>query len=159
MEKALKKSANDVMTKKVMSVKPSETIKNLFQLMDKHGILGVPVIDEKKHVVGMITETDLIEHFTTLETPRSINLLGGILFLDNTEEFNKNLKDHCAETVKDLMTSPVITVKESARLLDMINLMSTHKITRLPVVNGKKELVGIVTRTDVVHELAKIENL
>ena len=88
MEKTLKKTAKDVMTKKVIAVEENETIKHLFQLMDKHGILGVPVTDGKKRVVGVVTESDLIEHFTTLKTPRSVNLLGGIIYLDDVKDFN-----------------------------------------------------------------------
>jgi len=147
------------MTKKVIAVKNNETIKHLFQLMDEHGILGVPVVDDKRHVVGMVTESDLIEHFTTLKTPRSVNLLGGIVYLDDVKDFNEQLKDHCAEYVKDIMVTPVITVKESAKLLEVINLMSDKQITRIPVVNGKKQLTGIITRTDVVHQLAKIKTV
>ena len=116
-------------------------------------------MDDKRHVVGIVTESDLIGHFTTLQAPRSVNLLGGIVYLDSVEKFNEQLKDHCAEYVKDIMVTPVITVKESAKLLDVINLMSEKKITRVPVVNGKKQLTGIITRTDIVHQLAKVKNV
>ena len=159
MEKTLKKTAKDIMTKRVIAVKDNETIKHLFKLMDESGILGVPVVDDKRHVVGVVTESDLIKHFTTLKTPRSVNLLGGIVYLDNIQDFNEQLKDHCAEYVKDIMMTPAITVKESTKLLAVINLMSEKQITRVPVVNGKKQLVGIITRTDVVHQLAKIKNV
>lgn len=160
MEKTLKKTAKEFMTKEVISVKEDANIKQVFKLLDESGILGVPVVDEKKHVVGIITETDLIRHFTTLKTPSSVNLLGGIVYLDNIEHFNQHLKEHCAEMVKDLMTDdPVITVKEDTTLLKAINLMSEHNITRLPVVNGKHELVGIITRSDIVHQLAKIKTI
>ena len=145
------------MTKNVIAVKENESIKHLFKLMDKGGILGVPVVDDKLHVVGIVTESDLIEHFTTIKAPRSVNLLGGIVYLDNVAQFNEQLKDHCAETVKDLLNVDVITVSENASLLKVINTMSENKISRLPVVNGKKQLVGIITRSDIVHELAKIK--
>jgi CBS domain-containing protein len=125
--------------------------------MDKGGILGVPVVDDDLHVIGIVTESDLIEHFTTIKAPRSVNLLGGIVYLDSISEFNEQLKDHCAETVKDLMFEKAITVSENASLLDVINTMSENKITRLPVINRKKQLVGIITRTDIVHELAKVK--
>lgn len=159
MEKTLQTKVKDFMTKKVIAVTENETIEKLFKLMDKSGILGVPVVDNKRHVIGIITETDLIEHFTTLKEPRSVNLLGSIVYLENIEAFNKNLKEHCAELVKDLMTSPVVTAKEEDTLLAIINRMSEHNLSRLPVVNRKNELTGIVTRSDVVHELAKIKKI
>ncbi len=159
MEKTFKKIAKDIMTKEVITVKEDENIKQLFKLMDEGGILGVPVVDEKRRVIGIITESDLIKHFTTLKAPRSINLLGGIIYLDDISEFNEQLKEHCAEIVKDLMFEPAITVKEDATLLDVINIMSENQITRLPVVDKKDQLVGIITRTDIVHQLAKVKKV
>lgn len=159
MDKVLKKKAKDCMTTDVIAVEDNESIKSLFKILDASGILGVPVIDGKKKVIGIVTESDLIEHFTTLKTPRSINLLGGIVYLDDIEDFNENLKDHCAEIVGDIMNKDVITVDEDVTLLEIINLMSEKKISRLPVVNKKSELVGIITRTDVVHQLAKIKKI
>lgn len=157
MEKILKKQAKEFMTKKVIAVDENESIKDLFQLMDKHGILGVPVVNKKLHVVGIVTESDLLEHFTTLKAPRSINLLGGIIYLDNVEKFNKHFKDHCAETVKELMTAPAFVLMENATLQDTINAMAKHHVNRLPVIDSKKKLVGIVTRSDVVHQLSKLK--
>ena len=147
------------MTKKVISVTENETVKNLFKIFDKSGILGVPVINDRKEVIGIITESDLIRHFTTLKTPSSINLLGGIVYLENIADFNKQLKDHCAETVKDMIYNPAITVNENKTLQEVINIMTDEKITRLPVVNSKNQLVGIITRTDIVHQLAKLTRI
>ena len=159
METILKKSAKEFMTKNVIAVTENESIKHLFKLLDKSDILGVPVIDKKRHVIGIVTETDLIKHFTTLKTPNFINLLGGIIYLENTNDFNKQLKEHCAQTVKDIMYKPTITVNENTTLLEIINIMSDNQITRLPVVNSKKQLVGIITRTDIVHQLAKVKKV
>lgn len=157
MEKILKKQAKTFMTKKVIAVEENESIKDLFKLMDKHGIVGVPVVNKKLNVVGIVTEGDLLEHFTTLKAPQSVNLLGGIVYLDNAEEFNKKFKVHCAETVKELLVSPVIVLKETSTLQEAINTMAEHKVNRLPVIDGKKKLVGIVTRSDVVHQLSKLK--
>lgn len=159
MEKILKKKVKDFMVKKVVSVEENEPIKKVFKLMDKAGILGVPVVDDKKHVVGIITETDLIEHFTTLPTPSFVNLLGGIIYLDNVKEYNAHLKDHCAEIVKDLMSKSVITIKESTTLQEVVDLMSDQRKIRFPVVNRKGELVGIITRSDIIHQLAKVKRI
>lgn len=157
MEKLMKKSVKNFMTKKVIAVKESESIKKLFKLMDRHDILGAPVVNEKKQVIGIVTESDLINHFTTLKSPQGINLLGSIVYLDDINEFNENLKDHCAENVKDIMTGKVVTIKPDATLLDAINLMSKNGITRLPVVDKKNKLIGIITRSDIVHQIAKLK--
>ena len=147
------------MTKKVISVQEDDSIKKVFKLMDEYGILGLPVLNGEGAVIGIVTETDLISHFTTLKIPRSINILGSIVYLENIADFNKNLKDHCAETVKDIMTTDVITIMHNATLSDAINLMDKKEVSRLPVVGDKGELVGIVTRKDIVHEIAKLKNI
>lgn len=147
------------MTKNVIAIKESESIKKVFKLMDEHGILGLPVLNEEGAVIGIVTETDLIRHFTTLKTPRGINILGSIVYLDNIEDFNENLKDHCAEIVKDIMTTDVSTIMHNATLSDAINLMGEKEVSRLPVVGEKGELVGIVTRKDIVHQIAKLKSI
>ncbi len=147
------------MTKKVIAVKEDDPIKKVFKLMDEHAILGFPVINNEGAVIGIITESDLIKHFTTLKTPRSINILGGLIYLDDISDFNKNLKNHCAESVKDVMVTEPITIMYNKTLSDLIDLMSQKEVNRLPVIGEKGELVGIVTRTDIVHEIAKFKNI
>jgi CBS domain-containing protein len=157
MDAILKKTVKEFMTKRVIAVDEKEGIKALFKLMDKHGILGVPVVDKERNVVGIVTESDLLTHFTTLETPSSVNLLGGIVYLEDISDFNKHLKEHCAEAVKELMTKTVVTLNETATLQDAINTMAEKMINRLPVVDSKNKLVGIVTRTDIVHQLSQLK--
>ena len=155
----MKKPVSEFMTKKVIAVKADEFIKRVFKLMDKHGILGLPVLADDGAVIGIVTESDLISHFTTLKSPRGINILGSIVYLDNIEDFNKSLKDHCAEVVKDVMTTDVATVMHNATLSDAINLMTERNVSRLPVIGEKGELVGIITRKDIVHEIAKLKTI
>jgi CBS domain-containing protein len=159
MEELMLKAVSKFMTKKVIAVKENDSIKKVFKLMDEHGILGLPVLNDEGAVIGIVTESDLITHFTTLKTPRGINILGSIVYLDNIEDFNENLKDHCAEVVKDIMSKEVTTIMQSASLSDAINLMGEKEVSRLPVVGEKGELVGIITRKDIVHEIAKIKNI
>lgn len=154
MASLFQKSVKEFMNPRVISMLEDGSLKNLFKLMDEHDILGVPVVDAEDHVVGIVTESDLLKHFTTLKTPRSINLLGGIVYLDDIADFNENLKEHCAETVKELMNTSVVTLQEDQTLQDAINRMTENGVNRLPVVNAKNKLVGIITRSDILHELA-----
>lgn len=159
MDKIMKKQVGEFMSKKVISVGPEESIKKVFKLMDEHGILGLPVVDEDKAVVGIVTESDLIEHFTTLRTPRGVSILGSLVYLDNLEDWSENLKDHCAELVKDIMTTDVIKIMESGTLSEVIDLMAENNISRIPVVGERGDLTGIITRTDVVHQIAKLKTI
>lgn len=153
----MKKPVKEFMTKKVITIKENETIKNLFKLMDENVILGIPVVNDDDKVIGIITESDIINHFTTLKTPRGINLLGSMVYLENLDEFNEKLKDHCAQIVKDLMTTNVITINPDANLLDAINLMSQNNITRIPITDKNNKILGIIARTDIIHQIAKLK--
>lgn len=155
----MNKTVSEFMTKDVIAVKADESIKKVFKLMDEHGILGVPVISDDGAVVGIVTETDLIKHFTTLDKPLGINILGSIVFLNDIGDFNENLKEHCAEIVGDMMTKEVKTVMQNYTLAQCIDIMSDERLSRLPVVDEVGKLVGIVTRTDIVHQLAKLKNI
>lgn len=147
------------MTKKVISIDRTSPIKNLFRIFDQHGIMGVPVIKKDRTVVGVITEGDLLEHLTTLKSPKAVTVLGSLLYLDDLHNFNTALKKHCAETVEGLMSQPAITLTTSKTLQDTIDLMAKSGVHRLPVVDNQDKLVGIVTRSDVVHQLAKLKAL
>ncbi|MBU0577957.1 CBS domain-containing protein [Patescibacteria group bacterium] len=159
MDKLIKKPVKNFMTKDVIAVKKEDSIKNVFKLMDENEILGIPVVDDDNQPIGMVTESDLIKHFTTIKTPKGINLLGSIVFLDDISKFNENLKDHCAESVGDIMTDVAITINEDTQLIDAIDLMAQYNLNRLPVVDKKNKLTGIITRTDIVHQLAKSKHI
>jgi len=86
-------------------------------------------------------------------TPRAIGLLGGMIYLDDPFQFNENLKKICAQLAKDLMTQDVFAAEENDTLDEIITLMQEHNLSRVPVVNKKGLLKGIITRTDIVKAL------
>ena len=159
MKQLMQKPVSEFMTKNVISVRENDPIKKVFKLMDEHGILGLPVLSEEGAVIGIVTETDLIDHFTTLKTPRGINILGSIIYLNDIADFNENLKDHCAEFVKDVMTKDAAVIMHDKTLSDAIDLMAEKEVSRLPVVGDRGELVGIITRKDIVHQIAKLKSI
>jgi len=159
MNKIMNKQVGEFMSDNVISVSPDESIKKVFKLMDEHGIFGLPVVDSDGAVVGIVTETDLIEHFTTLRTPRGVSILGSLVYLDNLTDWSENLKDHCAELVKDIMTADVVKMLETGTLSEAIDLMADNKINRIPVVGEMGNLTGIITRTDIVHQIARLKTI
>ena len=157
MKNLMQKPVVEFMTTEVIAVKKNESIKNVFKLMDEGAILGLPVVDDSNVVIGMVTESDLVKHFTTLKEPRSINLLGSIVYLEDIRDFNKTLKDHCAETVGDLMRTEAVVINKDDSLLDAIDMMSKKDVNRLSVIDKENKLIGILTRTVIVHQLAKLK--
>ena len=111
--------------KAVRTISPDETIKAAAGIMSKYSIGSLVVLNPKKKVVGIVTESDIIEKV--------------------------NAKDRLASRVRveDIMSPNVITIDANALLDDAVYLMVKHKIKKLPIVDNN-ELVGIVTSTDIV---------
>jgi len=142
--------AADIMTSSVVSVDSEMSIANVAKLLAEKRISAVPVVDAESHVVGIISEGDLL-HRAEIGTERRgswwLELLGS-----NRELANAYVKSH-AKTVRDVMTKQVVTASEFTSLADIAGLLEAHRIKRVPVTRNNK-LVGIVSRANLVQALA-----
>jgi len=140
---------SDVMTRKVLSVKPEETVEHAANLMLRHGISGLFVVDDKNTLVGVITEGDLLrrdEIGTQRHRPWWLRLLvsPGRQALDFTHTHGRR--------VSDVMTQDVISVSGATPLEDVVETMEKQRIKRVAVVeNG--HMVGVVARSDLLRAL------
>ncbi len=142
----------DVMTSPVISVEPDSTVAQTVQIMLQRRISGLPVIDKTGRLAGIVTEGDLLrraETGTQRQRPRWLEfLLGpGRLAEDYTRTHGRK--------VSDIMTAEPLTVTEETPLADVVTLMEKRRIKRVPVVRGQ-EIVGIVSRANLIHALAGV---
>ncbi len=143
----------DIMVKEVITVKKDASVEELSELLVKNKISGVPVVDDKGKLVGIATEGDLIIKDSDLHFPRYFKLLDSIIYLESLNKFKKNLKKFLGTKVEDVMTAQVRTVKEETPVSDAANMMIKYNINRVPVLDSKDELTGIVTRADIVRSM------
>ena len=115
-------------------------------------ISGVPVVDEQNHVIGVISEGDLVYQQKPLAKPIFINLFDGILQIDR-KEFVEGLNKMAAYKVSQLMTKDVITACEDTPVEEIADLMINKKINRLPIVDDEGHLQGLVTRQDIIRSV------
>lgn len=145
-------NAADVMTQSPITVSPESSVMHAVQLMLRRRISGLPVIDNTGALVGILTEGDLLrraELGTQKRRPRWIEFLIGPGRLAN------EYVHACGRIVREVMTSPVHTATERTTLTDVVKIMETKQVKRLPVVrNG--QLVGIVSRANLLRALASI---
>lgn len=144
--------AKDVMTKTVVSVRQTTNVREIAQILLKHRISAVPVVNERNGVIGMVSEGDLIsrpESGTEHQNSGSwwLNLIEG-----NEERSRKYLKSH-GLVARDVMTRKIITVDENASLEKVATLLEHHHIKRVPVMRRGK-IVGIASRANLLHGLA-----
>ena len=118
--------AKEIMTRDVITVNPTMTVKNLAMTLIKNQISGAPVADKGGKIVGIVSEADIV---------------------------GKKGKD-----VKSIMSTKVISVAEDTPVEEIARLMTTHRIRRLPVMRGA-EVVGVVSRADIVSAIARGEHV
>jgi CBS domain-containing protein len=142
----------DVMTKKVLSVKPEDTVANAVHVMLGAGISGLPVIDAGGKLAGVVTEGDFLrraETGTERRRPRWLEFLIGPGRLAG-EYANAH-----ARKVSEVMTADSVTVAEDTPLEEAVRLMERHRIKRLPVVKGNR-VIGMLTRADLLRALERL---
>lgn len=142
--------AREVMTRDVVTVNRAASVTDVARLLVEHKVSGLPVVDEEHRVVGMITEGDLIYKDKKVHMPAFLEILGGVIYLENPQRIVNDLKKMTATKVAEVMTSKVYTVKEDATMEDIATIMVERQVNRLPVVDQAGKLVGIISRQDLV---------
>jgi CBS domain-containing protein len=141
--------ASDVMSTELVTVSPRDTVDHAARVMLEHRISGLPVVDDEGHLVGIVSEGDLL-HRVENDTDRSHSLLGQI-FASPARLATEFLKS-AGRNVKDVMTPNPVTVPESALLADIAELFDRNRIRQVPVLRDGR-LVGIVSRVDLLRAL------
>lgn len=148
------KTAGDIMTKEVKTVKPETTIRELAELFSAYRIGTAPVVDDGGNLIGVVTETDLIEQNKSLHIPTVISIFDWVLYLESDKKFEEELKKVTAQLVRDIYNADVVTVSSETPLNKVADLMTSKKIHTVPVVQGRK-LVGVVSRIDIIRSMSQ----
>ncbi|MFX0100610.1 MAG: CBS domain-containing protein [Candidatus Hodarchaeota archaeon] len=126
-------TAKDVLVDDVITAVEGDKIREIESIMIKKGIGGVPVIREESSrtkVVGMLTQRDIVLAKASLS-------IGGM-------------------TVKELMSHNVVTVTEDAKLPDILKIMKINNIARIPVVDDKDSLVGMIVHKNILIRILEV---
>jgi CBS domain-containing protein len=151
----------DVMTKKVLALRPSDSLREAVAVFSENGISGAPVVDDKGRVVGILTEMDILRRLEigSMEFGAPAPMMGrGV---DCGEKGPRlRFKSLCESldgasdlTVSKLMTSPVVTARPGDLVQEKAALMVHRRIRRLPVVDARGVLIGILSRKDLIRML------
>lgn len=147
------KTAKDIMTSHVVIAHRGDTIVNVAKLLIKEKIGGMPVVDENNKVVGVISETDIMKKEKYVEAPQVLNLLEGLIFLDDFKQMEVDMKRIAAYKVSDLMSTEIVKVHENDIFDDIANIMIKKSINRVPVVDDTNVLKGIICRYDIIKAM------
>jgi CBS domain-containing protein len=141
----------DVMVRAVSSVTIDASLLDVVELLLRRNVKALPVLDARRHVVGIITGGDLLNR-------GDLRLRLSIKQELEAETLRECLRElgRSQKSARDVMTRHVHTVDADADLATVIRLMAAHNVKRLPVVNREKELVGIVSRADALRAIAAL---
>ena len=141
--------AIDVMTTDVYTVIEDTSVNEIASILLNRHVSAVPVVDDVNHVVGMVSEGDLL-HRTENGTERHHSKWG--LYFHASEELAAEYVKSHGNRARDVMTSRVISVTEETPLAEIAGLMEEKHIRRVPVLRDGK-LAGIVARADLLSAL------
>jgi CBS domain-containing protein len=147
-EEGSEMKVQDCMTTDVKTVRPEASLKDAAAIVAEHAIGGMPVVDERGQVVGVITKTDIL--FKELGEPPQRGLRG-LLHRGETSALTTKVEAH---TVGEAMSTPAVTAEQIWSTGEAADVLLEHGINRLPVVEDD-QLVGIITRHDLVQAFAR----
>lgn len=169
-----------VMTREVATATPDTPLKELARLLSEHRISGIPIVDEDRKLVGIVTEADLLStplkeivwymrsrDVSAVPVLDSDDRVAGVVseadlllkeegldreappFFERRRRRRERAKA-AGKLAKELMTSPAVTVGASATVAEAARTMHRNGLKRLPVVDDRDRLVGIVSRADLI---------
>ncbi len=145
-------TAGEIMTKDVVTVTKETSIRELAEMFTMRKISCAPVVDAEGDLIGIVTETDLVEQDKSLHIPTVISLFDWVIYLESGKKFEKELKKMTGQNVGDIYTTEVETVAPTTPISEVADIMSTKKVHAIPVVDGKK-VFGIIARIDLIRTM------
>lgn len=137
----------DVMTTEIASVDAAVPCKEAVQLMSEWAVSAIPVTDQDRRVLGMVSEADMLSK----QERRSGRLA-------RARRTRRKRAKAAALTAGQMMTAPAITIRPDASLRTAARMMNAHRIRRLPVVDESGKLLGVVSRRDLLTAFLRTDD-
>jgi CBS-domain-containing membrane protein len=147
-------TAKDIMSKDVVSVQSQTSVAELAKLLTTHHISGVPVVDDVGKVVGVVTESDLIDQSKKLHIPTVVTILDSVFYLENPDKMEDEMKKIVGTKVGDICSGPPKTISPDTQLDEIATIMAESNIHTIPVLDEEK-LVGIIGKKDTIKTLIR----
>jgi len=143
-------TARDIMSKEIVSVSTTTSLKDLAHTFVETRFSNLPVLDEEGRLVGIISETDLVEQQRPLHIPTVMTLFDWVFSFGNEKRFKEEVDRVTAATVGELYHKDLVTCSPDTTVRDLAALMSQHKVHLLPVIENDK-MIGVVARLDLIR--------
>jgi CBS domain-containing protein len=135
---------------------PNESVASVARRMVEAGVPGIPVVEDGE-IVGVVGETDLLIRYAEISPPGFTAFFDWVIRTDSGLKYDEEVRRAAALTARDLMSHPVYSIRASATLGQVTTVMVDRGFSQLPVVDDDGNLVGLVTRADLVRLIARLE--
>ena len=148
---------SEVMNKYPTVISRDGTINEAAQLLVKHNLTAISVVDAHNKLEGIITEGDLLYKKVRPHAPHYVNVLGASIYYSGIGEYNAQFKKLLATHVAELMTKDVITCHPETEVEEVVGVMLEKHLKSVPVVDEDNCLQGVITRHDIMRLIANGE--
>jgi CBS domain-containing protein len=142
-------SVSELMYREVPTVTLAASLEEIIQVLERGRYRRAVVVDDVGHVVGIITDGDLLRRSRLGQHPGLLVRLRSLI----TGQPARAKLPQTEETAADLMSSPAVTIGEDTPLVEALRLMLEHQCKRLPVVDKNQQLVGLLGRASLLRGL------
>lgn len=146
--------AQEIMSREVVTVGPEMPVEKLAALLWEKRISGAPVVDEAGRLVGVVTESDLIDQAKKLHIPTAITILEAVIFLERAQKVEQEVNKMAGSRVRDICTSNPVTVTLDTPLDEIATIMAEKHLHTLPVMDNGR-LAGVIGKSDIIRTLAR----
>ncbi|UBF27690.1 CBS domain-containing protein [Kovacikia minuta CCNUW1] len=148
------KTVADVMSRDPITVQSDTPLTEVIRILAERRISGLPVVEQTGKLVGVVSETDLMWRESGVTPPPYIMLLDSVIYLENPVRYERELHKALGQTAGEVMTRNPVIIHPDKSLREAAQLMHEHSVQRLPVLDSKEHVVGILTRGDIVRAMA-----
>ena len=144
--------ADSMMSRQVITIGVDAALIDAIKTMLKHGVSGLPVVDQAGKLVGILSKSDFLRR-AEIRTERKRGRL--LTFLAGPDKVAFDFKREHGRKVGEIMTPEPVTITEDTPVDEIARIMESRSVRRLPVLNGDK-IVGIVTDSDFLPAIARL---
>lgn len=158
--------ASDIMIRDVYTAHRDDKVQTVLEKFAQYRISGMPLVDNANHIVGYISDGDIMRYLGRHVDVSVTSWIGAVGFYYGTtmtddaynqmdiDELKENVQDVCEKTAGQVGVRRVITIEEDDNLVDVADTLSRRKIKKVPVTKDGI-LTGIVSRGDVVRAVVQ----
>jgi CBS domain-containing protein len=149
------KSVAEVMTREPITVTAETPLREAIKILAEKRISGLPVVDDANHLIGIISETDLMWQQAGVTPPAYFVIFDSVIYLKNPLEYEKELHKALGQTVGEVMSKKPVTITPDKTLREAAKIMRDRKIHRLPVLDDSEQVIGMLSLSDIIRDMAQ----